>query len=701
VAGQEHDEDGTIVEERERFPAAGEQVTQPAPGLAHPAASAYEPPGGPSSWVNTGGHDVGIETVRLAPDQPAEEPSAAPAIMAEWALWGKEGNESAYHVLRCSKGVFSPDEYHKIITRYASGVKGELPQYTVCWIPAGQDGQGYIAVGIHELADADPSRSGGRPRTAEGREIEYLRLFCVRYAELTEHGVRYADLVEAVRDHQLEANLTGPVKITLPETRQRSLPAPLDHLAENVATFLLTTQPVCVLGAAAATAMDRLVFIDMVMSLLPYGLRTTMSASTWASSTAQDLKLRLFFTNAERDDQRTWYVTWGQPEKLRFPGDEPAALYGSWLQSKTPAVAAGLLVEMTDPFRYTASDIRRMVVNLPDDKPVGDTLQELAHRLRSGDQDAIRRVVRRLKRYLAGGPVPAERHDCLRAITGLRLLQDHPGIHPRTRESVYRVLLKLAFETPLSYDSFCRIEEAVGGKPHETLRSMMLELDFTSIAPLLLTVKAEPKYPSDRLVAILASQRKPATQPVDELRQNVEVLHPDHRPLVYDFAVRYLRARSDAPGTELRRRGYLADTLKAVFPHDQEAQTVRLEHTLRLVYGAPLNGSQINDVFTNPTAHHTAALEGAVKRMSSSSRARQAIAGQVAYARMVDAGYRDEIDQIIASGTGRRLGRRSLLPALSGSDTIGMIPKRTIRAALYFLAFAGFLLFLIFVVARF
>ena len=170
-------------------------------------------------------------------------------VAAEWALWGKEGNESAYRVLRSSEGTFSLDDFHAIITRYAPGVKETLPQYTVCWIPAGKgdqrprvsgaaakrgrttgagDGQGYqgyLAVGIHELAERRPPPGRVvRARTAGGREIEYVRLFCVRYAGLAEFGVRYADLVGAMRDQQLPADLTGPIRVELP--RGHAAPRP-------------------------------------------------------------------------------------------------------------------------------------------------------------------------------------------------------------------------------------------------------------------------------------------------------------------------------------------------------------------------------------------------------------------------------------------------------------------------------------------
>jgi hypothetical protein len=685
------------------FPVSGrEQPTQPAPSPAHPAASALESPAGPNGWLNNDEYDTDIPTVSLAPDQPAEEPSAALTFMAEWALWGKEINKSAYHVLRCSQGVFSLDQFHEIIFRYASGAKEELPQYTVCWIPSRHDGQRYIAVGIHEQADADPRRSGGRVRTAEGREIEYVRLFCVRYADLADHGTGYADLVEAVRDQQLPAGLTGPVEITLPEARPYPLPGPVVQQAENVATSLLTTDQVCVLGAASASAMERLAFIDLVMSLLPYGLRTAMSASTWASSTAQDLKLRLFFTNARRDDERTWHVTWGWPEERDLHDDEPAAQYGSWLRSITPARAVPLLAEKTDPVRFTLPELSQMVVDLPADKPAGETLQDLARWLRAGDQEAVRRVVRRLNRYLAGGVGPAERQDCLRDIKRLGLLANHPGLHPQTRESVYRALLKLAFDTPLTYDDFCRIMDAAGaGKPTGSLRSAMIKFTFTGIVPLVLTMKAERPPTTDQLIHQLARERVPATQPLEELRRFVKAMRPEHRRVVYDFVWEYLRQQSVQAGTELRRRGYLADTLEIVFPRDQQAQQERLEKTLQLVYETTtLSGNQINDVLANPVAQRTPALAAAVRQLSSPAKADQAIARKLAHEQLVEAGWRDAADLLYSTNEGS-FWDRFRRSAPSGSDTIFMIPKKTIRAFAFLLAFAGLLLFVVFVVSGF
>jgi hypothetical protein len=177
---------------------------------------------------------------------------------------------------RTSEGpahAFHPRDFHEVIERYASGTQESLPQYTVCWIPGDNGLEGYLAVGIHELADPDPRRSGGRVRAASGSVIEYIRLFCVRYAEMARQAVSYTELVESVMDRQLPAGPTDPITVELLETDQPPFPGAVRALAENVAMLLLTIRPVCVLGAEEVAAEERLRFIDQVMSLLPYGMR--------------------------------------------------------------------------------------------------------------------------------------------------------------------------------------------------------------------------------------------------------------------------------------------------------------------------------------------------------------------------------------------------------------------------------------------
>ena len=677
------------------FPAASEPASQSAAAADHRAAPAREPGFAPGGWAAGLPRDEGLTltsemVLQLDREQPPDDASTAPRVTAEWALWGKEANETAYRVLRCSDGTFGVDDFREIITRYASGVKEELPQYTVCWIPSGQGHPAYLAVAIHELADADPRRSGERSRTAGGREIEFVRLFCVPYGEMAQLGVSYTELIESVREHQLRPGKTAPIDVTL---RPESAPprvTPSRSMVENVVARLLSTYPVCVLEAEDTTAEERLFFIEQVMSLLPYGLRIRLSASTWASSTAQDLKLRLFFANARRDDgSKTSYVTWGAPKQLNLSAPEYDAvrLYLSWLH-QAGSGAAPALVEETKPLRFTEADIRRMVATLPRDRSVTETLEVLADSLRKDDVAGIRGAVDRLKRHLASQERLADREAYRQVVFKLGLLKDRIGLNPSTRASVYRVLLKLAFDTPLTYASYCEIEHAVGGRPSGTLRSVLLrEFRFSSFIPLILVAKAQPGFRDQELVVLLFKQGIQPTAPVDDVVGLASSIRAEHRVTVYEFAVRYLRHTTEDSWREIKRRGYLAETLEALFPGNIKRQRPYLEETLRLGYGERLSPDEIRDLFDHSGPHPTAALEDVARSMAASPKAVKIIAQQAAFARLSSAGYAEDA-LILTSGA----AQRSRPPI---RKTVRLIPRATIYTLIVLLAMLAFVVFLV------
>ncbi len=683
------------------FPAASEPASQSAAAADHRAARAHEP--GFASGARAAGlpRDEGYTLtselfLQLDREQPPDDASTAPCVTAEWALWGKEANETAYRVLRCSTDNFGVDDFREIITRYASGVKEELPQYTVCWIPSGQGHPAYLAVAIHELADPDPRRSGERSRTAGGREIEFVRLFCVPYTEMAGLGVSYTELIESVRQYQLLPGETAPIDVTLlSETVTRYAAAPSRLMLESVVALLLTTRPVCVLEAESTTADERLLFIEQVMSLLPYGLRIRLSASTWASSTAQDLKLRLFFANARRDDgSKTSYVTWGVPRQLNLsaPGYDAVRLYLSWL-NQMGSGAAPALAEVTTPLRFTEADIRRMVATLPRDRSVTETLEMLADSLRKDDMTGIRGAVDRLKRHLASQERLADRAVCRQVIFGRGLLKDRLGLNPSTRASVYRVLLKLAFETPLTYASYCEIEHAIGGRPGGALRSVLLrEFKIDSFIPFILVAKAPPGFRDQELVMSLSQRGISPALPIDEVAGLAGSIQQKHRAIVYDFAVHYLRRTAEDPWRELKRRGYLAETLEALFPGNIKEQRTRLQETLRLGYGERLSPDQVRDLFDHSGPHPTAALEDVARSMAASPKAVKLIAQQAAFARLSSAGYAEDA-LILTRGAKER-------PRPPIRQTVRLIPRGTIYTGIVLLLMLAFVVFLVLTAAH-
>ncbi len=588
-----------------------------------------------------GGRDETIEptgdiTRLFNVSQPEADADPPPAVIAEWALWGKDERQTAYHVLRCSEGVLAADDFREIITRYGLGVKPDLPQYTVCWIPGPHGRPEHIAVGIHELADPDPQRSGGRSRHVGGRVVEYVRLFCVRYTDLAELAPTYAELVAAVKDYQLPAGDAAPLRIELPSADQAAVPGPGPHpeLAAEVAVLLLTGRPVCILNADQVPVAGRLAFIDGVLSLLPYGLRAALSASTWASSNAQDLKFRLFFASAPRDDGgRTIHLAWDQGHQTKLePGRyEAADLYQDWLHRAGPGAIAALS-SMGAPVRFAEREIRERITTLPSDRTVAQTLSDLDASIRGANWPVVSEQVKRLKRFVAAASrKPEDRAVYQSLIARYGLFADHLKLHGSTKKSLYRTLLQLAYDEPLSYADYCQIEDSVAGGPGWALHTLLLNTRI-NVLPYVLAAEAGPVR-SDVLMDSLESYQWLPVDLLDFLDRDIDAIRPRHRKVQLDFAVRYLRARDESARQVLMDRGYLSGLLDRAFPGDLRSQQNRLEAILTFVYGHALSRAQITEVFEQPALAPTKAVEAAVARLAP-PKARRFIEESVSYARL-------------------------------------------------------------------
>lgn len=556
------------------------------------------------------GSDI-VPTVAL-PQEPVEGIAESRAIAAEWALWGKEARETGAHVLRCSNGALRAKDFTEIITRYAPGDLAVLPQFTVSWIPAADRQAEYVVIGIHELAPADSRRPDGPSRRdAAGRAIVFVRLFCVRYSEAAELAVSYQDLVAAANQVQLPGASAGPVTLTLaPEPTAiyaRSTPR---KLAERVAALLLTNHPVCVVGADDVPATDRLRFIDTVMALLPYGLRATMSASTWVDSTAQDLKLRLFFASAPRAADRLAdgrltsgdrVVDWANTMDVSIMGDA-AAFYQDWLKD-VKGQATDLLAEQTAVVRFNPADLLRMVGNLPRDKPIPETLDELGESLLRADKIAIRNTIKRLRRYLASGQRPADLTDYQRRVHARQLLAYDGRLSPQLRGELYGVLIPVAFGAPLTYMGYCAVEDCAGVPLHASLRVALARAHLDDPLAWILAREARSGARSDKWLNELGQHRVPAAAPLEALVNAVAAgqLRSAHGPIVLDFALRYLIKFSDCrPGTVLASHDYLAPVCQYIFPDNQDTQVNHLKWVLDIAFGAPLSRPAIDVVCARP-----------------------------------------------------------------------------------------------------
>lgn len=624
-------------------PAAGEPSSAPWPD------SPTRPDDTPGAEIPGGFHDEFPELGLTA------KASGPPVISAEWALWGKEAHETGYHVLRCSGGPLRARDFSEIITRYSPGELDGLPQYTVSWIPGADREPEYVAIGIHEPAPADPRPADRRSRRdAVGREIVFVRLFCMRYADLAEHAASYQDVVRAAQDVQFPVNSGREVGLTLAAASSPIIArGTARRLAERVAALLLTGDQVCVLGADDVSAAERLRFVDTVMAMLPYGLRATMSASTWAASTSQSLKLRLFFSGVPRAggrltdgraQARDRLVEWTHPDDIHVTG-EAALLYQDWLKG-VRSQAAELLAEQARagraaPVRFRAADIRRMVGNLPTDKGIPETLDDLAVSLLHADQPAIRSAIRRLQRYLASGHKLADLADCRRRIRDGRLLANDDRLTAALKGDLYDVLLRLAFGVPLTYAGYCALEDCVGVPLSAPLRSVLARTGATDALAWILARESRPGSRSDKTLTGLHSEGVRAAKPLELVVAGVagEVLRVGHGPIVLDYALRYLRNYSDNPGAVLAHYGYLVDEHQYIYRDDMETQVKQLTRVLRIAFGEPpLDRSDIDVVLGRPGRQPTVALEEAVARMTD-RRNRTYIRNRVAEAALQARGF--------------------------------------------------------------
>ena len=162
---------------------------------------------------------------------------------------------------------------------------------------------------------------------------------------------------------------------------------------------------------------------------------------------------------------------------------------------------------------------------------------------------------------------------------------------------------------------------------------MLREFTFASYVPWLLAAKADSRVSDEELITTMEERSVPAAAPLDQFQRELAGIRPAHRAVACDFALLYLCSQAESPKNELIRRGYLAETFKAAFPDDLDAQRARLEDALSFVHGESLSRGQIRDLFSEPGVRATAAFEAAVGRLASSPKAERLIAEQAAEAR--------------------------------------------------------------------
>ncbi len=636
----------------------------------------------------------------------AESNAEVIPVAAEWALWGKQSTDRGYHLLGNSNGSLGANTFNEVLTRYSPGTLEKLPQVTVSWL-SHREARNYLGIAIHDQAAEGQY-------DADGREIVFTRYYCAPYEDLAAGSISYHAMYAKFNNFALPIPDQALIKTELTAPR----PAiPHDRQAAKVAALLLTGRRVCIVGADRVDFLERLAFVDAVASLLPYGIRCRLSASTWASSTLHAHKFRLFFSSAPRparDHQPAdLVVEWGQSDQTPI-GHRSADGYLAWLEDQVRQPAAWLaaqrqqmefseqaVLEMLERIQVIPGTLVSSAqvgsphqVNLAEGHAAGpgramiaeELIQSWITFLNGPNPELLKSDIKPWRELLAR-PLPAEeRTHCWQLIQAYQLLRDELPVSESLKIDIFEVLLRIAFEPPLSYLDYCEIEihfqKAEGQPLHPSLLQAMILLRFASL----------PVY----LVALSALDEKPLKQKLHEhpleTAQLIEAaanqeLSNFHAWRVCSLTERIISERlcpvnQQALRSALAYEGYLAPTLNRIYPLDAESQLAFLTRLVQTAHAGKLSASGAADVLVNSRYAPTAALFATVLRMVDPADAGSVI---LALAR----GYLDK--SVFSDGTRHELALRLSAPnqleiwpppALSEPNDPGSAPSARGRGAL-------------------
>ncbi|MFI6796658.1 hypothetical protein [Streptosporangium canum] len=266
-------------------------------------------------------------------------------IEFEWALEGKRpGAHDDYELLDWSDDRLGPEVFEEIRSRHATGLSADLPQVTIAVAATREREQ----VSRHIVLAAQ-EWSGHRDAT--NRKIVYTRWFYVPYQKLAVHQVSYEALYRALAG--LPVTPSRPLVVSVPEFDPTALVPGPD--ARCAAALLLTGRPVCMVGADRVPMIERLRFLDTVAALLPYGMRTRLTAATWTSSTARH-KIRLSF--ARHAPENAYEVRWGHGTEITWRDGQANVCLG--LLTRPDVRLADMLrglAGLTDPLSFGPEDL--------------------------------------------------------------------------------------------------------------------------------------------------------------------------------------------------------------------------------------------------------------------------------------------------------------------------------------------------------
>jgi len=601
--------------------------------------------------------------------------------VTEWARWGMHPDErGGHHLLACSDGRISSRNFEEILGRFNPGNLDDLPQVTISYVPAG-DGRGYLGMAIHEAETSGADRLG--------RDVMVTRYFAVPYQDAAAAGVSYLAMYEAFRGIQppeddgsaLTLELTGGPATVISDA-ERVFP---------VVGLLLTGNPVCIVGAEAVEMIERLAYIDAIMSLLPYGMRAEMAASTWTRGTYRGHKSRLFFSEAARgsggsgiDDHvvrwRSDGIEVAEAPATRFPaeavGDYLTALRRLGTRAVTglagatapmqfkaeaSAQALGWIVPLDAGWATRADGMGKRMPSrqreVPRTRRSGArrgprgprsaearrvaALMLICMRDMAGNASRIKQHVGQLEEVLQAAELPdAEQRQRLHDVFGTsqRLMRDLPM--GKRRAALYQFLLRFSESRVIDYQSYCLMEDVLGDSPDRALLRAI-----------------EEQTADDQIVKLLVSDQLGTRPPAGSLRQLVELaadteVRPDHARIICDLLLERLDSSTRRDVTNalplLREHGYLAPALSVRESGDLAYQVETLMNLLATVGFADASGAPYREVGGGGGRHApTAALFLAVLCLSDESVAEAG--GSFAAGLARTAGFGDNLREALAA----------------------------------------------------
>ncbi|MFE7233123.1 hypothetical protein ACFVAF_21200 [Streptomyces sp. NPDC057596] len=223
----------------------------------------------------------------------------APGLIADWALWGKEPHTSSGYGVLAAHPPGRSAEFNAAVHHWSPGTPepgDPLPWITI-GCARGPDGAGTVGV---FLLDGTDGVDGSN------RAIHRINHFAVPYAAIEAAGIGWCALARAA--HTAAAGLTGagPAHLAFREEDllvtdvSANITPRVSELTRWLAAAAahLLDGPVAVTGDRHHEPFQLLRVLDSVAALLPFGMRSTLSAAS-STSSGSEVPMRLYWGDAD------------------------------------------------------------------------------------------------------------------------------------------------------------------------------------------------------------------------------------------------------------------------------------------------------------------------------------------------------------------------------------------------------------------